>query len=161
MEHQPDFDFDDGKKRKRRNGMSNLDVRELLMILRHDTTDKWLTAVVIITIQKRKQGEYEGKRFTRDYLRHLAKAAGGRVISGQAGYRWTQYATHDELQMAAGILLNNAQANMQRRSDLLFVFHNGRTRTQKEEESYDEQIGNIGNKTAAAPGHQGLPHANC
>lgn len=156
MEHQPDLDFGGGKPRKPWNSVLNHDLNELLVILRLHSSNRWLTAVEVVEIQKRNNDAFEGKRFSRDYLRHLVKAADGQIISGQSGYRWTQYVTNEELHVAGSILLNNAQGNMKRRSDLYFVFHNGRTRTQKERASYDKQLTDDGRKSPTAPGQENV-----
>lgn len=71
-------------------------------------------------------------RFTKTYLRHLARAAHGRIISGQQGYKATKLANFEEVQETAGALLRGAKGYMDRRSDVLFVHHHGRTRTEEE-----------------------------
>lgn len=152
MEHQPDLNFGERKNRKPWNSVLNHDLNELLVILRLHSANRWLTAVEVIEIQKGTHNVFEAKRFSRDYLRHLVKAADGQIISGQSGYRWTQYVTHEELHVAGSILLNNAQGNMKRRSDLYFVFHNGRTRTQKERAQYNERTRDNGSDTEATAG---------
>lgn len=66
------------------------------------------------------------KRFSRTYIRHLAKASGGRVISGQKGYKATKCSNVDEVQGAAAVLMKAALGCIARRKDILYYFHNGK-----------------------------------
>ena len=73
-----------------------------------------------------------GKKWSRTYVRHLAQAARGRIMSGQKGYKATANATLEEVNAEAAALLRAAMGCMTRRSDLLFCFHKGRPPVESE-----------------------------
>lgn len=87
----------------------------------------WITSDDIIDhIVNRLDVDGGPKRFTKTYLRHLAKAANGRILSGQKGYKATAAGTIEEIQTEAAALLKAANGIMDRRKKLLYFFHHGR-----------------------------------
>lgn len=101
--------------------MFNWDVEELVHIVKRRRD--WLTSDAIIREQAKRNAS--DRRFTKTYLRHLSKAAKGRVMSGQRGYKYTGYATHDEIIMAGEALLKTANGCLDRRRDIFIVYHKG------------------------------------
>jgi len=94
---------------------------------------QWLKADIILQrLTGRLSKQFNNKAGATTYLRHMAKASRGLVISGQRGYKATIRANVEEVQASAAGLMKAALGCMDRRSDILFVFHNGRTKTQEE-----------------------------
>jgi len=103
--------------------------------------EEWLKSGLVIDYMKaRFVDPADSKRFTRDYVRHLAQASSGLIMGGQSGYKATRKATGEESTIAAAALMKTARGVMKRRSDILFVKHNGRTKTEIERNKYEERI---------------------
>jgi hypothetical protein len=99
---------------------------------------EWLTAdLVIRRIGRMISATFKSDAGARTYFRHLAKASRGRIISGQRGYMATAKATQKEVFEAAAGLMTAAKGCIDRRSDILFVYHHGRSPTEQERKVYD------------------------
>jgi len=112
-----------------------------LLVRLVEKAEIWITAVDLIRwLRAEADGdEFETRRFTRTYLRHMAKGSRGLVISGQRGYKATRKANVEEVQETAFGYMKAASGLMDRRRDILFAFHNGRAPTESERKRDAEQ----------------------
>lgn len=119
-----------GRRQAERMTVFDMDVKRLVdfMLVYRD----WATTdTLIYRLRERTDGTI-AKRFNRTYIRHLVKASRGLIISGQRGHKATTMSTHGEIMAAAADLAKAAEGCMDRRREILFVHHHGRSKTEEE-----------------------------